>query len=131
METIRISTTAKYQAIDITDQVVKLLPSGSGTVTVFAQHSTAAITTANSGPGTENDLIDVLTSLAPDREWQRPHDPAHAPAHLLASILGASVTVPYTFGQLLLGSWQRIKFVEFDGPRERSILVAFAPLEQT
>lgn len=112
--------------IDLTADIVKLLPDGSGMVTIFVQHTTAAITTADLDPGTDLDLLDFFASLVPERHWRHPHDPAHAPSHLLASLIGPSVTVPYAYGQLLIGTWQHVVMVELDGPRERSVVVGTA-----
>lgn len=112
--------------VDITDEVAQRLTDGSGVVTVFIRHTTAAITTADLDPGTDLDLLDFLNSLVPDKKWRHPHDPSHAPDHLLASIIGPGVSVPYENGKLLLGIWQRIVLIEFDGPRERQVVVTTA-----
>lgn len=121
---MKISTTKKREVVDITDDVTAAVPqTGSGVVTVFVQHTTAAITTADLDPGTDLDLLDFLEKLTPNMQWRHPHDPAHAPDHLLASVIGPSVTVPYQDGKLLLGTWQRIILVELDGPRSRTVCV--------
>jgi len=128
MQQVQISTGKKREVVDITDEVIAALPkTGGGVVTMFVQHTTAAITTADLDPGTDLDLLDFLDSLVPNKNWRHPHNPAHAPDHLLASLIGASVSVPYQDGQLLLGTWQRIILVEFDGPRTRNVcIVPFA-----
>lgn len=118
-----VRTTQKREVLDITDEVAGQLPGGSGVVTVFVQHTTAAITTADLDPGTDLDLLDFLDSLVPDKNWRHPHNPAHAPDHLLASSIGPSVSLPYKDGKLLLGAWQRIVLIEFDGPRGRMVVV--------
>ena len=124
MEPLRIATKQKRQVVDVTDEVAQRLPhEGSGVVTVFVQHTTAAVTTADLDPGTDLDLLDFLDSLVPQMQWRHPHDPAHAPDHLLASVVGPSVSAPFADGQLLLGTWQRIVLIEFDGPRDRSVCV--------
>jgi secondary thiamine-phosphate synthase enzyme len=93
---------------------------------VFIAHTTAAITTADLDPGTDKDLLDFLKSLIPNLKWRHPHDPSHAPDHLLSSVIGPSVSVPVSHGKLNLGSWQRIILVELDGPRQRTVDVSFA-----
>ena len=123
MKRLKIKTERKRQVLDVTDLVEVELPEGDGVVTVFVQHTTAAITTADLDPGTDEDLLDFLDSLVPNRKWRHPHDPSHAPDHLLASLIGPSVTVPYADGKLLLGTWQRIILVELDGPRDRNIII--------
>lgn len=120
---LMISTTDKRQVIDITDDVERQLGADDKAVLVFVQHTTAAITTADLDPGTDLDLLDALDSIIPDREWRHPHDPSHTTDHLLASIVGPSVTIPVVSGKLSLGTWQRIILVDFDGPRNRSITI--------
>jgi secondary thiamine-phosphate synthase enzyme len=90
-------------------------------VNVFIKHTTAAITTADLDPGTDQDFIDFLNSLVPNIQWQHPHNPEHAPDHLLSSLIGPGVSVPVKEGKLQTGTWQRIILVELDGPREREI----------
>lgn len=124
MPTISIATKQKRQVVDITDEVAQQLPEGEGVVSVFVQHTTAAITTADLDPGTDQDLLDALDGLLPDKQWRHPHNPEHAPDHLLASIVGPGVTVPYENGRLQLGTWQRVILIEFDGPRDRSVVIA-------
>jgi secondary thiamine-phosphate synthase enzyme len=120
---LTVATKQKRQVIDITEQISKHLPAGEGMLTVFVAHTTAAITTADLDPGTDLDLLDALKALLPDLPWRHPHNPAHAPDHLLSSIVGPAVSVPFQNGQLSLGTWQRIILIEFDGPRERTIVV--------
>lgn len=120
---LTIATKAKRQVIDISEEVEKLLGTYDGTVHVFARHTTAALTTADLDPGTDLDLLDALDGLLPDLQWRHPHNPEHAPDHLLASIVGPDVTVPVVQGKLQLGTWQRIILIEFDGPRPRKLLV--------
>jgi thiamine phosphate synthase YjbQ (UPF0047 family) len=56
--------------------------------------------------------------------YRHPHDPAHAPDHILATLIGPSITVPYANRALLLGTWQRIVLVELDGPRQRTVHIS-------
>jgi secondary thiamine-phosphate synthase enzyme len=120
---LTISTQKKRQVIDITEQIGQKLPKDSSLVNVFVLHTTAAITTADLDPGTDKDFLDFLGSLIPDINWRHPHDPAHAPDHLISSIIGPGVNVPVQDGKLQLGIWQRIILVELDGPRKRNIEV--------
>ncbi len=118
-----VTTHDKREIIDITDVVGKEQVS-EGLVTIFVSHSTAAIAIMDLDAGTDADFLDFLNSLVPDYEWRHPHDPSHAPDHLLASLIGPSVSVPFEEGQLVLGAWQRIVLVELDGPRERQVALA-------
>lgn len=125
-----IATDQKRQIIDITDRVTSVLPKGDGTAIVFVQHTTAALTTADLDPGTDEDLLEFLEKLTPQANWRHPHDPTHAPDHLLASTIGPSISVPYKDGKLVLGTWQRIILVELDGPRERTVSVHIVATEE-
>jgi secondary thiamine-phosphate synthase enzyme len=125
---MRLRTSAKREVLDITPQVQEQLGDlEAGVVSVTVVHTTAAITTADLDPGTDLDLLEALAGLIPDQEWRHPHNPTHAPDHLLASVVGPSVTVPVREGKLMLGVWQRIILIEFDGPRERDVMVTALP----
>lgn len=121
-----IKTSKKRQVVDITDNVQNLLPEFIGVVNVFVEHSTAAISTANLDPGTDLDLIAFTNSLIPEISWRHQHNPKHAPDHLLASLYGPSITVPFGDKKLILGTWQRIILIEFDGGKDRKITLSFA-----
>ncbi len=121
--TITIPTGAKRQVIDITDKVANEVVDKTGYVSIFVAHTTVAITTADLDPGTDLDLLDALGGMLPNVQWRHPHDPSHAPDHLLASIVGPGLVVPVKAGHLQLGTWQRIVLIEFNGPQERTVEV--------
>ncbi len=124
MRTFTIPTRRKDQVIDITDTVEKYLQEEknvNGICSLFIAHTTCAITTADLDPGTDLDLLDALRRLLPHLNYRHPHDPSHTPDHILASIIGPSLVIPYARHQLLLGTWQRIILVELDGPRQRTV----------
>ena len=127
MKTTTIRTRKKDEVVDITETVeesLREMNAGDGVCMVFAAHTTCAITTADLDPGTDLDLLDALRRLLPKMSYRHPHDPAHTPDHILSSLIGPSVTVPYANGRLLLGTWQRIILVELDGPRQRTVHIA-------
>jgi len=124
MKTLTISTKHKDEILDITDKVeayLREVHTANGLCTIFVAHTTSAITTADLDPGTDLDLLDALRGMLPHIAYRHPHNPAHTPDHILASIIGPSVTIPYTDGALLLGVWQRVILVELDGPRQRTV----------
>ena len=88
-------------------------------------HTTAALTTADLDPGTDLDLLDAFDALVPKLTYRHPHDPTHAPDHVLSALLGTSLSIPVKNGEPLLGEWQRIILVELDGPRNREIAITF------
>jgi secondary thiamine-phosphate synthase enzyme len=94
-----------------------------GLCLLFVAHTTAALTTGEIGEGTEQDLLDVVEQMIPSIRFRHAHDPSHAWSHMASSILGPSLSVPVTDGQLALGTWQSVLLVELDGPRERTIYV--------
>ena len=127
--TITVSTKRNDQIVDITEAIethLKEAPREEGLCTIFVAHTTCAITTADLDPGTDLDFIDALRRLLPDVAYRHPHDPTHTPDHILSSIIGSSVIVPFRNRQLLLGIWQRIVLVELSGPRRRTLHISFA-----
>jgi secondary thiamine-phosphate synthase enzyme len=99
----------------------------SGIATVFVPGSTGAVTTVEYEPGLVQDLQELFDRIAPEgppyHHDQRWHD-GNGHAHVRASLLGPSLTVPFEGGRLELGTWQQIVFLDFDPPaRERRLRV--------
>ncbi|HSX31697.1 MAG TPA: secondary thiamine-phosphate synthase enzyme YjbQ [Candidatus Saccharimonadales bacterium] len=122
---ITIATQNRRQVVDLTNALTEQARGRDGHMTLFVLHSTAAITTANLDPGTDLDLLDALAGMTPQLQWRHPHNPGHAPDHLLASIVGPSLIVPVNQGSIRLGEWQHIVLIDFAGPRECAIEVNF------
>jgi secondary thiamine-phosphate synthase enzyme len=122
---ITIPTQARRQVIDLTKALTEQARGKDGQMFLFVLHSSAAITTANLDPGTDLDLLDALAGMTPQLQWRHQHNPGHAPDHLLASIVGPSLVVPVSQGNIRLGQWQHIVLIDFDGPRECAIEVNF------
>jgi secondary thiamine-phosphate synthase enzyme len=124
LKTFTVSTGRKDQVVDITDtvaQFVREAEPASGVCVVFVAHTTCALTTADLDPGTDVDLLQALRRVLPQLSYRHPHDPEHAPDHILAAMVGPSVSVPYADRRLPLGTWQRIILIELDGPRQRTV----------
>lgn len=127
MRSITIETIKKDEVVDITDRVEEVLAQSTikeGVCVVFTAHTTCSLTTADLDPGTDQDLLDALRNMLPELVFRHPHDPSHAPDHILSAIIGPSVSIPFSNKKLLLGTWQRIVLVELSGPRERNIVVS-------
>ncbi len=127
METLTIRSKKKDEVIDITETIETYLQTAnteSGVCIIFVAHTTCALTTADLDPGTDRDLLDALRGILPHMSYRHPHDPSHTPDHILSTILGASLAIPYRSRQLLLGTWQRVVLVELDGPRQRTVHVS-------
>lgn len=118
---ISLLTSKHRQVIDIGEPVEAQLDPDTTAVIITCLHTTAALTTADLDPGTDLDLLDFLEAIIPAGQWRHPHDPAHAPEHLLSSLIGPSLTLPVKDGRLILGIWQRPVLVELAGPRKRQI----------
>ncbi len=110
----------------VTAQVREVLRNSGvtdGLCVVHCPHTTAAVTINESAdPDVVSDLLYALDKTYPDRAEFR-HSEGNSAAHLKASVVGNSVTVPVQGGKLLLGTWQGIYFCEFDGPRKRHVFV--------
>lgn len=129
MMKLTVKTTDKRQAVDITDQINQEIQKQNyknGICHLFLTHTTAALTTADLDPGTDQDYLDAFEELIPKLNYQHPHNPAHTPDHILSSLIGTSLTIPVESRELVLGTWQRVVLLEFDGPRERTIIVQFS-----
>lgn len=129
-DVLRISTTETKQVVDLTDRLARLIRQANvreGLCTLFVAHTTAAVTTGEIGEGTEQDFLDVVEQVIPRLRFRHAHDPSHAWSHMAASLLGPSLTIPVSAGQLVLGTWQSVMLVELDGPRERQVHVTIAP----
>jgi secondary thiamine-phosphate synthase enzyme len=121
-----IKTPTQTELVDITPQVQKAVrESGvqSGVCYVFVPHTTAGLTlNENWDPAVREDVIRALNRIVPPVGDYR-HDEGNSPAHIKASLMGSSATIPVEGGRLVLGTWQGVYLAEFDGPRERRVLV--------
>lgn len=132
-EIIQLSTSRDRECIDLTGQVASIVEKSGvqrGICQVYSLHATASIiVNENADPNIGVDLLSALEGAVPRRaDWLHDRIDDNAQSHILASILGASETVPVEEGKLLLGTWQAIMLVELDGPRsERRVAVQVIP----
>jgi secondary thiamine-phosphate synthase enzyme len=127
MKTITVRTRMKDEVVDITETVethLQEMGNEEGVCTLFVSHTTCALTTADLDPGTDLDFLDALRRLLTPIAYRHPHDPSHTPDHILSSMIGSSLAIPYRNRRLLLGTWQRVVLVELDGPRQRTVHIA-------
>ena len=125
-----LSTNGNADIRDITDQVAGLISKSglaSGTATIFCPSSTSALTTIEYESGVLSDLRRLFDEIVPvNREYahdERWHD-GNGHSHVRAALLGPSLTVPFVDGQLTLGTWQQIIYLDFDNrPRQRKLVV--------
>ena len=133
IEPLTLQTAVRNQMLDITASVQNAVTSRgvkSGMVIVYVAHTTAAVTiNENADPAVKSDLLRKLETMIPQNEPYYRHDEGNSDSHLKASLVGMSVTVLIEAGRLQLGRWQGIFFCEFDGPRERRVLVKMVGFE--
>jgi len=126
-EEFRISTKSRNQMIDITSQVGSVVnKSGitNGDVIVYCPHTTAAITiNENADPSVPHDMLLTLEQLLPHHRSGYRHSEGNSDSHCKSSLVGCSEQVLIKDGSLQLGTWQGIFFCEFDGPRNRKVIV--------
>ena len=124
-KSLAVDTDRKTQVIDITDAVAESIPPEvSGTATVFSQHTTATITINEAESRLLGDFESALEDIVPSTGWAHDEIDNNADSHVRSLLLGPSETIPVDNGELQLGTWQSILFVELDGPRSRSIQVS-------
>ncbi len=125
---IEISTGKREVLLDITERVNEVVASSGisqGWALVYCPHTTAGITlNEHADPDVGFDIGAALSTLVPQRGTWRHSGEGNADAHVKATIVGSSVTVPVEASRLALGTWQGVFFCEFDGPRSRTVHVS-------
>jgi secondary thiamine-phosphate synthase enzyme len=124
---IEIETRRSTEVVDITSQVQKVVEESKlegGLCLVFTLHTTTGVAINEGESGLIQDILNLMSTLVP-RGAGYMHDKSdgNAHAHLQAVLLGNSATIPVEKGRLILGTWQRILFLELDGPRRRRVYV--------
>ena len=127
MQTLTIASCAREEMIDITDDVEKLLREADrdrGICVLFVQHTTCGLTVnENADPDVQSDMLGFLKRLIPQHEPHFKHGEQNSDAHIKSSLVGTTVTVPFEKGKLALGRWQAVYLCEFDGPRQRKVVM--------
>jgi secondary thiamine-phosphate synthase enzyme len=126
VSTFEVRTDRRVVLVDVTAQVQSAVADSDatdGAVLVYVPHTTAGVTINEAAdPSVRADIDMALDRLVPaDLPFR--HLEGNSDAHVKASLMGSSVTVPLAGGRLQLGTWQGIYFAEFDGPRRRRVLV--------
>ncbi|MHB8781740.1 MAG: secondary thiamine-phosphate synthase enzyme YjbQ [Candidatus Geothermincolia bacterium] len=127
---LEFKTEGDADIVEITGEVAELVRSSglvNGLATVFVPGATGSVTTLEHEPGVCRDFRELFDAIAPVAKeyWhnQRGVD-ANGHAHVRAALLGPSITVPFEAGELLLGRWQQIVFIDFDEvPRDRQLII--------
>jgi len=125
-QTMSVQTRRRSEFVDVTTQVARVVADSDveeGLCVCNVPHTTAGVTiNENADPSVKADIQDVLAKLVPQGAGYA-HAEGNSDSHVKASLVGPSVTVPVSGGQMVLGTWQGIFFCEFDGPRSRRLHV--------
>jgi secondary thiamine-phosphate synthase enzyme len=125
--TIKVRSCVREELVEFTEEVRRRLRESdahAGVCVLFVRHTTAGLTVnENADPDVPRDMLQHLRTLVPQHGVGFRHAEENSDAHIKASLVGPSVTVPFADGELLLGRWQGIFLCEFDGGRERQIIM--------
>jgi secondary thiamine-phosphate synthase enzyme len=128
-----VRTTRRSELLDVTDQVRQIIREQKltdGMAIIYVPHTTAAVTiNENADPDVQHDLLMKLQTLIPKQESYYQHSEGNSDSHVKTSLVGSSVIVLIESGRLVLGQWQGIYFCEFDGPRQRQMLLKLVDFE--
>ncbi|WP_420851985.1 secondary thiamine-phosphate synthase enzyme YjbQ [Pelotomaculum isophthalicicum] len=126
MQSIEVYSKERTQMVDITakvEQIIKGIGIKEGICYLYTPHTTAGLTiNENADPTVTADILAELNKLIPFSDGYR-HSEGNSAAHIKSSLTGASLLLFVSGGRLLLGTWQGVYFCEFDGPRQRKVLV--------
>ena len=130
-ESIEVDTTARVELVDLTDTVMAFVRRSGvkeGVLSLWSMHTTCSVLINESQSALETDIKAFLESVARTGEYYRHNDPVHsdcdrqnADSHLRAMVLGHSLTMQISGGELVVGRWQRVLCAELDGPRTRIV----------
>jgi secondary thiamine-phosphate synthase enzyme len=139
-ETIEVDTTGRIELIDLTDTVmafVRRTGVREGVLSLWSMHTTCTVFINESQAALESDILAFLEDVVDRQKYYKHNDPKHsdcdrqnADSHLRAMLLGPSVTMQISGGELVVGRWQRVLCGEMDGPRTRTIRAQVMGLSQ-
>jgi secondary thiamine-phosphate synthase enzyme len=121
---IRVKTSQRMESRDITNEVLNAVRGNTGRILhVYTPHTTCGIViNEDADPNVMQDVMEALNRMVP-RIYPYKHMEGNADAHIKSILTGCSVTVPFSEETPVLGTWQGIFLMEFDGPRERKVLI--------
>ena len=121
---IQVKTSQRVESRNITDEVLNVVRGKMGRILhIFTPHTTCGIViNEDADPHVMEDVLEALDRLVP-RDYSYKHLEGNSDAHVKSILTGCSVTVPFSKGSPVLGTWQGIFLMEFDGPRERKVFI--------
>ncbi len=133
LPSLEVATHAAQELVDVTAQVREALRAAGardGLVVVYVPHTTAGVTIQeNADPDVQRDLLLALENAVPPRPARGSfrHAEGNSDAHVKATLVGSSATIIVERGEPVLGTWQGVYLCEFDGPRRRTVHLAWVP----
>ena len=125
--TLKVRSHQREELVEFTKDVQDKLSDSheqEGLVVLYVQHTTAGLTVnENADPDVPRDMLHLFRTLIPQHGMGFRHGEENSDAHIKATLVGSSVTIPFSKGKLLLGRWQGIFLCEFDGGRERQVIM--------
>ncbi len=128
MQKLVINSKTQKEVVDVTRILNDLFAKSGfldGVAVLFLSHTSAALMVCDMDPGTEKDYLDAFDQIVPKLNYVHPHDPSHAGDHILSAMIGTSLSIPVQSGSMVLGQYQRVVILEFNGPKERRLNVTF------
>ena len=121
---IRVKTSKRVESRDITDEIISAVQGKSGRILhIYTPHTTCGIViNEDADPHVMEDIMEALDRMVP-RNYPYTHMEGNANAHIKSILTSCSVTVPFSDEAPVLGTWQGIFLMEFDGPRERKVFI--------
>ena len=126
MKELRFQTSERVQVLDITSEVERAVGESGvreGVCLVFVPHATAGIILNEWEPRIASDYVRFFEELVPKGDWKHNSIDDNAEAHLKSALLNAGRMIPVSSGRTVRGTWQSILLCEFDGPRDRRVVV--------
>lgn len=122
-----VQTRSHSELRDITRSVAEIVRNSNvqeGRCSVYVPHTTCGVTiNENADPSVKQDILMELDKRIPWND-NYSHSEGNSAAHLKASLMGFSVSIPISSGRMMLGTWQGIYLCEFDGPRSRRVIIS-------
>jgi secondary thiamine-phosphate synthase enzyme len=126
MKTITVRTCSQVEMVDITSEVRNAVAESGvsdGAAILFVPHTTAAVTiNENADPDVHRDMVMEINKIVPWEDRYR-HAEGNSAAHIKSTLVGASEWIVIENSRPVLGTWQGIYFCEFDGPRQRKLII--------
>ncbi len=125
-KTFQIQSQKRYQLLDITEKIEKIARESEikeGIILVFVPHSTAGVLLTENEEGLKRDWLKFLERLVSNFDFFHNRIDDNADSHLLSGLVGQGRILPIGNGKIIRGTWQQIFLAEFDGPRERKVIV--------